>query len=54
MTITLYLFVFERTALTVFAKTGDIQTLVAVVYPADTTNTSAEKSPLNENGQGPE
>jgi multidrug efflux system membrane fusion protein len=25
-----------------------------VAYPADTTNNSAEKSPLNENGQGPE
>lgn len=37
-----------------FAKTGDIQGLVAVVYPAATANTSAEKSPLNENGQGPE
>ena len=25
-----------------------------MAYPADTTNNSAEKSPLNENGQGPE
>ena len=45
VTATLYLFVFERTALIAFAKTGDVQALVAVAYPADTTNNSAEKAP---------